>query len=292
MASSRASTQTARPAASAGPVPGCWGGLQAAEQLADGRAAAVVQAAQEGSEGGLGEGGGGVAGGIAAQERDGGWRVQLVEQPDGAGEAAFQLAGELVDQRDPGLDQVLAGARQRPQDLGRLAVWGERGQAVAVGAQHISQQQGVGGIGLGPAGPIPAAQALDLPRGDYHHAQVGLQHGFHQRAVGAFDRHAGHPEGAQTLAEPGKALAGVGNLEAGTELAGLVNHADRMGLGRPVDTGVAQLGKLLHLAAPSCQDRGTAGVGALGRLLIAWRSRLHIPRAGRSAPARREPQIS
>ena len=88
MASSRASTQTARPAASAGPVPGCWGGLQAAEQLAEGRAAAGVQAAQEGSEAGLGEGGG-VAGGIAAQERDGGWRVQLTEQPDGAGNAAF-----------------------------------------------------------------------------------------------------------------------------------------------------------------------------------------------------------
>jgi hypothetical protein len=84
--------------------PGCWGGLQAAEQFADGRAAAVGQAAQEGSEAGLGEGGGGVAGGIAAQERDGGWRVQLVEQPDGAGKAAFQLAGELVAQRDSGLD--------------------------------------------------------------------------------------------------------------------------------------------------------------------------------------------
>ena len=250
-----------------------------------------MQAAQEGSEGGLGEGGGGVAGGIAAQERDRGWRVQLVEPPDGAGNPAFQLAGELVDQRDPGLDQVLAGARQRPQDLGRLAVWGERGQAVAVGAQHISQQQGVGGIGLGPAGPIPAAQALDLPRGDHHHAQVGLQHGFHQRTVAAFDRHAGHPEGAQTLDEPGKALAGVGDLEAGTDLAGLVDHADRMGLGRPVDTGVVQLGKLGHLAAPSYQDRGTAGVGALGRLLIAWRSRLRIPSAGRCAPARREPQI-
>src|SRR5215211_8743029 len=65
-----------------------------------------------------------------------------------------------------------------------------------------------------------------------------------------------------------------------------------MGLGRPVDTGVVQLGKLGHLAAPSCQDRGTAGVGALGRLLIAWRSRLGIPRAGGCAPARREPQIS
>lgn len=89
MASSRASTQTARPAASAGPVPGCWGGLQAAEQLAEGRAAAGVQAAQEGSEAGLGEGGGGVAGGIAAPERDGGWRVQLTEQPDGAGNPAF-----------------------------------------------------------------------------------------------------------------------------------------------------------------------------------------------------------
>ena len=210
MASSRASTQTARPAASAGPVPGCWGGLQAAEQLADGRAAAVVQAAQEGSEAGLGEGGGGVAGGIAAQERDGGWRVQLTEQPDGAGKAAFQLAGELVDQRDPGLDQVLAGARQRPQDLGRLAVWGERGQAVAVGAQHISQQVGVGRIGLGPAGPIPAAQALDLPRGDHHHAQVGLQHGFHQRTVGAFDRHAGHPREPRRLMSPVKPLPVLG----------------------------------------------------------------------------------
>ena len=68
--------------------PGCWGGLQAAEQLADGRAAAVVQAAQEGSEAGLGEGGG-VAGGIAAPERDGGWRVQLVQAADGAGNPAF-----------------------------------------------------------------------------------------------------------------------------------------------------------------------------------------------------------
>ena len=172
-----------------------------------------------------------------------------------------RLAGELVDQRDPGLDQVLAGARQRPTDLGRLAVWGERGQAVAIGAQHISQHIRVGGIGLGPAGPIPVGQALDLPWGDHHHAQVGLQHSFHQRTVAAFDRHAGHPEGAQTLDEPGKALAGVGDLEAGTDLTGLVNHADRMGLGRPVDTGVVQLGKLLHLAAPSCQDRGTAGVG-------------------------------
>jgi hypothetical protein len=52
---------------------------------------------QEGSEGGLGEGGGGVAGAIAAQERDSGWRVQLTEQPDGAGNPAFQLAGELVE---------------------------------------------------------------------------------------------------------------------------------------------------------------------------------------------------
>jgi hypothetical protein len=47
----QASTQTARPAASAGPVPGCWGGLGAAEQLAGGRAAAVVQAVAGGQRG-------------------------------------------------------------------------------------------------------------------------------------------------------------------------------------------------------------------------------------------------
>ena len=163
---------------------------------------------------------------------------------------------------------------------------------MAIGAQHISQHIRVGGIGLGPAGPIPAGQALDLPWGDHHHAQVGLQHGFHQRTVAAFDRHAGHPEGAQTLAEPGQALAGVGDLEAGTDLTGLVNHADRMGLGRPVDTGVVQLGKLLHLAAPFLPGSGHRRCRGLGRLLIAWRSRLRIPSAGRSAPACREPQIS
>ena len=113
-----------------------------------------MQAAQEGSECGLGEGGGGVAGGIAAQERDSGWRVQLVEQPDGAGKAAFQLAGELVDQRDPGLDQVLAGARQRPQDLGRLAVWGERGQAVGIlGSSPMSLHQIAASVAPSPSEP-------------------------------------------------------------------------------------------------------------------------------------------
>src|SRR5512132_2267076 len=97
MASSRASTQTARPAASAGLIPDRGGGLDAAEQGGHRGAPWGVEAAQERGQGGLGEGGGGVAGPIAAQEGDRDRGVQVREQPDGAGKAALQLASELVD---------------------------------------------------------------------------------------------------------------------------------------------------------------------------------------------------
>ena len=251
-----------------------------------------MDAAQERGQLGLGQGGGGVAGGIAAQERDCGRRVQFAKQPDGARKAALELAGELVDQGHTGLDEILAGPAQRPQDLGGLAVRGQGGQAVAVGAQHISQHIGVGGVGLGPRGPIAAAQRFDLPRGNHHDLEAALQHRLHQRPVGPLDRHPGHSQLGQALDQPGEALAGVGDFEAGPDAAGRVNNAHRVGAVRPVDAGVVRRGWLLHLPPPSCHDHGTAGAGALHRLLIAWRFALPIPRAGLGAPARREPQIS
>jgi hypothetical protein len=65
--------------------------------------AAVVDAAQERGQLGLGEAGGGVAGRVAAQEGDRHLRVQVGKQPDRAGKAPLQLGGELVAQRHAGL---------------------------------------------------------------------------------------------------------------------------------------------------------------------------------------------
>jgi hypothetical protein len=169
---------------------------------------------------------------------------------------------------------------------------GQRGQAVAVGAQHVSQHIGVGGVGLGPRGAIAAAQGLDLPWGHHHDLEASVQHGLDQGAVGPLDGHPVHAQLSQAPTQPGEALAGVGDLEAGSDGTGGVDDADHMELGRPVDPGVVQPGGLLHLGPPSWDDHGTAGAGALGRLLIAWRFALPIPSAGQGAPARREPQIS
>jgi hypothetical protein len=60
---------------------------------------------------------------------------------------------ELVAEGHQGLLEVLAGARDGPQDLGRVVVVGQWGEAVAVGAQHVGQQVGVGGVGLGTEAP-------------------------------------------------------------------------------------------------------------------------------------------
>jgi hypothetical protein len=57
---------------------------------------------------------------------------------------------ELVDQSDPCFDELLAAPGQRPQYLGRLAVLGECRQAVSIDAQHVGEQAGIPGIGLGP----------------------------------------------------------------------------------------------------------------------------------------------
>ena len=167
----------------------CGGGVvDPGEEFLDGFAAAVGDPAQERREPGLGQPGGRVLGGVAAQERDRDVAVQAGEQADRAGETAFQLGLELVDQPDSSLDQLLAGPGQGTQHLGGVAVLGERGKSVSVGAQHVGEQVGVPGVGLRPGAGVAAAQPLDLPRGDHHHPQAGVEQRLDQWAVAAFDR--------------------------------------------------------------------------------------------------------
>ncbi len=124
--------------------------MDAGEELLDGFASAVGDAAQERRQADFGEPGRGHGDGIAAQERDRHVGVQSGEQADGAGKDALELRLQLVDQTDPGLDQLFAGSGQGPQHRGGVAVLGQGAQPVSVGAQHVGEQVGVGGVGLGP----------------------------------------------------------------------------------------------------------------------------------------------
>src|SRR4029450_1198045 len=99
----------------------------------------------------------------------------------------------------------------------------------------------------------------------------------------------GHLQLDQAPDQATEALAGIGDLKAGSDPALVVNDADRVGSGCPVDAGVQQL---LHLGPPWGDDGGTVGAGAPCRLLIAWRSNPRIPSAGLGSPARRTPRIS
>ena len=224
-------------------------------------------------------------------------RCPAGEQADRAGETAFQLSLELVDQADSSLDQLLAGPGQGTQHLSGFAVLGEWGKSVSVGAQHVGEQVGVSGVGLRPGAGVAAAQPFDLPRGDHHHPQAGVEQRLDQWAVAAFDPDTVHAEFGQPLDQTGEGLAGVGNLEPDGDLAVVVDDADGVGLAGPVDASeqppVISVGSSTHLPDPSCDDgTSTVGVGTPARMLIAWRSNPRIPSAGLGVPARRLPQIS
>ena len=94
---------------------------QAGHQLDRLRAARVGVAGQERLQA-LGAEAAGVGGaGVALEERERDRRVDLGEQTGRAGPEALQLGAQLVGQRDARLDQVLAGARERPDRLGLVA---------------------------------------------------------------------------------------------------------------------------------------------------------------------------
>ena len=139
--------------------------------------------------------------------------VDVAEQPDRAGEGDLQVRAELVGHRDPGGDQVLAGAHRHPQRDRGLAVPGQRPQPGSVGAQHVGQDVGVERVVLVAGRAVAAAQVLQLLRCDHHHREVGVEQRLDHRPVRALDRDLDHPGPAQPrhqLAQPGQ---GVGDGE-------------------------------------------------------------------------------
>jgi hypothetical protein len=90
------------------------GAAQPSQQLAWSLACAVVMAREEARHPLLAEPVRVGGGRVAAQERERDRAVDIGEHVRGAGPEALQLRAQLVRERDAMLDEVLAGARERP----------------------------------------------------------------------------------------------------------------------------------------------------------------------------------
>jgi hypothetical protein len=128
-------------------------------------------------------------GGEATQPRQADGRVQVVEQPDRAGQSELEVCQQLVGQRDAGLDQVLAGTGQRPQRSGRVGVALQRPEPQMVGAQHVSEHERVQRVVLVAGVAVAATQVLQLPRVDHEHGEPGVEQRLNDRPIRPFDRH-------------------------------------------------------------------------------------------------------
>ena len=165
---------------------------------------------------------------------------------------------QLLGQRGAVTDEVLARPHGGPQGHGLGGIGAQRPQALAIGAQGVGEDVGIGAVVLVAGEAVAGPQRLDLAAGDDDHREAGPEQRLDHRAVGALDGHAlDAVEPAHELPQPG---VGVLDLEAGHRAAVLVHHADRVTVLGPVDAGV---GRVPSMRASSLvqQPGGTLRVG-------------------------------
>ena len=112
--------------------------MQATQQLARGLASAVAVAREELCHPLLTEAAGRGGRGIALEERERDRAVDLREHARSAGPEALKLGAQLIRERNPRSDEVLTGARERPQRLGLIAIGDQHPVEVAVGPRRSS----------------------------------------------------------------------------------------------------------------------------------------------------------
>jgi hypothetical protein len=137
-------------------------GVRAAERLARVAARAVVLASEEARHPLLGERARVGRGRVALEERQRDRAVDLGEPVGGAGPEGLQLRARLVREGDPLVDEILAGARERPQRLGLIAVGHEHREAMAVGARERGEHERVEAVALATGHGEPRPHRGDL----------------------------------------------------------------------------------------------------------------------------------
>jgi len=133
----------------------------------------------------------------AVQETQADRGVDVAEQADRAGEDQLQVGAELIGDRDPVGDEILAGPAGLPQRDGLWAVRDQRPEPGPVGTQRVGQHVRVEPVVLVAGRPVSAAKVPDLIRANHHHGEPGLQQGVDDGAVRSFDGHFADAELAQ-----------------------------------------------------------------------------------------------
>ena len=100
----------------------------------------------------------------------------------------MQVFAQLVGHTHAVGDEVLAGAAGSAQRDGGRTVGGQRAQAGAVGAQGVSEHEGIEAVVFVAGRTVASAQVLDLVGADDHDGQATVEQRVDHRAVGAFDR--------------------------------------------------------------------------------------------------------
>ena len=236
------------------PVDPGWCGHETGVELGAAASARVALRREPGRHPPGAEPGRPLSGGEAHEEGPGDGRGQLVEEVDRSGEGERQVGRQLLCERGPMADEVLAGPHARPQGQRLGGIGLERPEAVAVGAQGIGEDVRVGAVVLVARQAVAGAQRLDVAAGDDDHGQVSLEQRLDHGAIRSLDGHALDPcEPGHQLPQPSVAVL---DLEAGHRAAALVHDADRVGVLRPVDAGVPA--DTIHV----CLLAGTSSLGA------------------------------
>ena len=176
--------------------------------------------------------------GVALDEREADWTVDVFEDHRRARPVALEFGAELVRERDPGLDQVLTRAGQRPQRLGLIAVGHQDAEAVAVGPRELAEHERVEPIRFAAGGAKPRAGGGDLVGMDRHHPQPGVQQPLDQDSVRPLDRDQRHLQTHKRVAQRDQPALVVRERRGEDSLARLVSHEQVVLLRRPINAGV------------------------------------------------------
>ncbi|HSS33908.1 MAG TPA: hypothetical protein VLL27_11565 [Solirubrobacterales bacterium] len=223
---------------------------------------------------------------VAGQEGEGDRRVDVGED-ERSGPEGLELGAQLVCQLDPNPDQVLSGPGQGSQCLGLVRVGPDRPQSVGVGARQLGQDEGVEAIGLATSDRVALTRSLGLVGVHGDHGQARLEEAVHQDPVGALDRHPADAQLHQLATEGGDGRLAVGDPPLPQPLALLVDDAERVLGGGPVDPC-----ELLHLSSSVGYLRFRAGREEPLRVLIGRRLQTPRPVGASGASNRREALVS
>jgi hypothetical protein len=254
----------------------CRRRAEAGEQLGHGAAAAVRVLAEELRETLLAEAHRAVRRGVAGEEGERDGRVDVGEDRSRPGPEALEERAQLIGEGDTLGDEVVAAAHERAQGARIVGGRTQRPEPVAVGPEHIGEDERVAGIALAAGGRVAGPTRFERVRVNRYDLEPSVDESVDEQARGTFEGNAYRPPPAQAaqagaeLREPG---AGVGHRALPAAAPGLVDDADRVGLSRPVDAY-----EELHCVASG--DGETLRGERSGRSLTDWRSGLpgHVAR--------------